>query len=107
LEPLRRYTAALSPRLQAYGVATGCNRARTASAASALIDALDASDRKDVIARLAGAEIETSEAAMATAMARAQELAAVLQSPEWQVLEALRRKPSVSGAAAVSEAMQR
>src|SRR5690606_31824691 len=51
--------------------------------------------------------VETSEAAMATAMARAQELAAVLQSPEWQVLEALRRKPSVSGAAAVTEAMQR
>jgi hypothetical protein len=104
-EPVRRYTAALTPRLKSFGVPADCNRAETALAASRLIDAIGASERNDAISILASAQVATSEAAMGTASTRARDLAETLQSPQWEVLDALRRKQGVNGAQHVLNVM--
>jgi hypothetical protein len=104
-EPVRRYAAALTPRLKSFGVRTDCNRAETALAAGRLIDAIHASERNDAVSILAAAQVATSEAAMGTASTKARDLEDALQSPQWEVLDALRRKQGVHGAQGVLSAM--
>jgi hypothetical protein len=104
-DPLHRYLTALAPRLHAYKVSATCNRMQTGVAASQLIDAILAAERDDAISILGTAQIATSEAAMATASARAQALAGALTSSEWEVLQALRQRKDVKGTDSVVDAI--
>jgi len=104
-DSLHRYNPALASRLKSFGVPLDCNRAQTASAASALLDSIRASERNDAIGVLAKAQIATSEAGMATATARASDLALALQSSEWQVLEALRHRKDLKGEQGILDVM--
>jgi hypothetical protein len=78
---------------------------QTGVAASQLIDAILAAERDDAISILGTAQIATSEAAMATASARAQALAGALTSSEWEVLQALRQRKDVKGTDSVVDAI--
>ncbi len=89
---LRDYQQNLIKRLDAWGVAHDGARARTAEASLDLAIALSQSAATERVAALAGAAIETSTAAMGAIMARASELAITLRSPQWGVLDVIRRR---------------
>jgi hypothetical protein len=58
-----------------------------------------------VVSTLANAAMDTSGAAMGTAMARADRLATVLKSSEWEVIEIIRKRENLPGGAAVVDSM--
>ena len=103
---LRDYQQALLKRIDAWGLAHGGARARTAEASLDLALALSQGSVSERIATSANARIETSTAAMATAMARAHSLTQTLRSPEWAVLELIRpRTKTDAKAAAIIDAV--
>lgn len=87
---VRNYREALGRCSSTWGVASDSARMRTASAALDILIGLSDSSA-DPVTVLAQATIATSAAAMGTVMARAVPLVSVLQSPQWDVLDALRK----------------
>lgn len=82
------YAATLRPRLELCGLAPAqAPRAQTAEAAAALVAAIKSARREDVVRTLAAAPLATSEAAMATAIARAKDLCGVLERTQWDLLK--------------------
>jgi hypothetical protein len=103
---LRDYQQSLIRQLDAWGIAHGSARFQTAEASLDLAFSLTQGSASDRIAALAGARIETSAAAMGTVMARATALSQSLHSPQWAVLDLVRRRAqSDARAKAVTEAM--
>ncbi|TVS08255.1 MAG: hypothetical protein EA417_23150 [Gammaproteobacteria bacterium] len=86
------YAAGLERRLKGYGLDASCNRARTAAACRLLLEALDEAEGMAVVSRLADANLETSGAAMAAAMSKVNRLVDCLKSPEWDVIELIRKQ---------------
>jgi hypothetical protein len=84
------YARRLNERLDRLGI-TGVPRLKTARAVQALADRLHAAEGDAVITALASAEVATSEAAMGTALVKAGELAATLDTFNWEILDAVGR----------------
>lgn len=107
---VRDYRDALKRRAADWGVASDSARLRTASAALDVLIAL-ADSNADPVSVLTEADIQTSADAMGSVMANADSLAKVLQSPQWDVLDALRSQgrtdeAAVALATAVAEALR-
>lgn len=66
-----------------------CPRRETARACHALLASLSTAGAEECLARLESARIETSEAAMAQAMSRADRLAEAIRNANWELLEAV------------------
>jgi hypothetical protein len=79
---------------------SGVPRLKTAQAAQALADRLHAAEGEAVVSALASAEVATSEAAMGTVLAKAGELAATLDTFNWEILDAVGRLDDERQAAA-------
>jgi len=65
-------------------------RQQTAESAQALLAALAQAEESDIVAMLATADLQTSEAAVGRAIAQAQACADVLEADGWQLFDALR-----------------
>lgn len=89
---LRDYQQALVRRLDAWAVGHDGARFRTAEASLDLLLSLAPGNASDRIAALADARVETSAAAMGTVMSRADTLHKSLQSPQWDLLDLIRRR---------------
>lgn len=106
INALRDYQQTLIKRLDAWAVGHGGSRFRTAEASLDLALSLTQGNASDRIAALAGARIETSAAAMGTIMSRAAALLQSLCSPQWDVLELIRRRSQGDAKAkAITEAL--
>lgn len=92
LAALRDYQRALEKRLRDWEMGSAGARALTAAASLDLAVALTEGDSSNRISALADARIETSAAAMGTIMARAPALAQTLRSPQWDVIDLIRRR---------------
>ena len=99
LTTLRDYQQRLLKRLDAWGLGHGGARARSAEASLELVSALSQGNPSERISALANARIETSPAAMGAVMARAQDLAQTLRSPQWDVLGLIRTRVSTDAKA--------
>lgn len=95
----RAYLSALSGRLRASGIHESGARQRTAEACLTLVEALSQSDPAHAIARLTAARVDTSAAAMGSAIARSENLIQCLRSSEWDVIELVRKRAATDGAA--------
>lgn len=107
---VRDYRDALGRRSSSWSVAADSARMRTAGAALDVLIGLSDSSA-DPVTVLAQAKIDTSAPAMGTVMARAVSLVSTLQSPQWDVLDALRKldrqdEAAVAVATAVAAALQ-
>lgn len=92
--PVANYAAGLEQRLKGYGLDASCNRARTAAACRLLLEGLGEAEGMTVVSRLAEANLDTSGAAMAAAMSKVNRLLDCLKSPEWEVIELIRKQAS-------------
>lgn len=87
---VKAYLDALDLRVRALPEADRtCSRRDTARACHALLASLTTAGAEECLARLEAASIETSEAAMAQAMSRADCLAEALRNANWELLEAV------------------
>jgi hypothetical protein len=94
------YARRLKERLDLLAIAD-VPRLKTAQAVQALADRLHAAEADSVVATLASAEVATSEAAMGTVLVKAGELAATLDTFNWEILDAVGRLTDERRAAAV------
>ena len=69
----------------------GVDRARTALAARRLVESLGAADDASVIALLEGADVPTSEQAMALSMSSAEVVTAALKGLNWNLVDSAER----------------
>jgi hypothetical protein len=84
------YARRLKERLDRLAI-TGVPRLKTAQAVLALVDRLHAAEGDGVVTAAASAEVATSEAAMGTVFEKAGELAAILETFNWEILDAVAR----------------
>src|SRR5207237_3877406 len=86
-------SASLRPRMTSFGLTPDATpRMTTLRSASTLVAALTAErDPHLVIAQLAAADLQTSEAALAQALARASDLQTCLAGVQWDALESVGR----------------
>jgi len=100
------YVGALEKRTKAYALDRTISRARTAAACAQMLDSLTQCEASAVVSRLANAPLDTSGAAMGTAIAKADRLAQCLKSSEWEVIEIIRKRtPGSSQATAIVDSM--
>jgi hypothetical protein len=93
------YVRRLKERLDRLGI-TGVPRLKTALAVQALADRVYAAEGDAVAAALASAEVATSEGAMGMVLVKAGELAATLDTFNWEILDAVGRLADERRAAA-------
>jgi hypothetical protein len=86
----QQYARRLKERLDKLGL-EGVPRLKTGQAVQAIADRLHAAEGDAVVSALASAEVATSEAAMRTVLSRAGELAATLNTFNWEILDAVSR----------------
>jgi hypothetical protein len=84
------YVRLLRERLTALNLADA-PRLKTAQATLSLVERLHAGEGDGLVGVLASADVATSEAAMTTSLARATELAATLDTFNWEILDAVGR----------------
>jgi hypothetical protein len=84
------YARRLRERLQTLEIADP-PRLKTAQATLSLVERLNAGEGDALVGVLASAEIATSEAAMGSCLKHAAELAATLDTFNWEILDAIRR----------------
>lgn len=88
--PCQSYVQRLQERMTQLGLTPeGSDRMRTATATQTLIDNLQTADDGDVVELVAGAQIQTSEAAMAECVTRAAELEGNLDTAGWDIFKAI------------------
>ncbi|HEX9936539.1 MAG TPA: hypothetical protein VGB15_05435, partial [Longimicrobium sp.] len=86
-KPLGRYVSLLRERLARLDPdAADAPRLRTAQAAHAFVTGIASARREEVVDAIAGAEVATSAAAMATARSRAEALCTALERTQWELL---------------------
>lgn len=73
------------------GLDEGVDRARTALAARRLVESIGAADDASVIALLQGADVPTSEQAMALSMSSAEVVTAALKGLNWNLVDSAER----------------
>jgi hypothetical protein len=84
------YSRALQDRLRLLRLdAENCDRVKTAIAAVILVERIFSSGDDAVVEVLASAGISTSEAAMGAALSHAADLATLLETASWELLEAV------------------
>src|SRR5690606_3224257 len=84
---VERYATVLKERLAALNVDPQAgDRLRTAQAAHAFVAAVTGARREGVVEAIAGAQVETSEAAMGAALKKAEGLANALEHTRWDLL---------------------
>lgn len=82
--------SAVSDRAARYAPGSPGDRQRTAESAQSLLAALAAADDASLVSTLATAPLETSEAAVARAIARAQPVVDALTQANWPLFDAVR-----------------
>ena len=103
---LSRYASELSRRIDQLGASSNGSRSRTAKACNQLLESLASSEGLSLVKRLAEAHVETSAAAMAAVMNKAEQLVQCLQSPQWAVIDLVAKQATTrDDAAAIITAM--
>ncbi|MDI1269467.1 MAG: phage resistance protein [Polaromonas sp.] len=88
-EAVGKLVVTLRDRATRYGASTA-GRVRTSESAQALLATLQAATDAELVQALAGASIETSEAAVSRCMGQAQTVADALNSTKWNIFDAMR-----------------
>ncbi|THD01040.1 phage resistance protein, partial [Panacagrimonas perspica] len=89
-QPVSAMAAAIQERIQRYAAGGSCARQETANSALALLAALGRADDGELVATLAAAPLETSEAAVGRAIGQAQAICDALANAKWQILDSVR-----------------
>jgi hypothetical protein len=89
-DPLGKLVAQLRDRAKRYGAGTAGARLQSAESAQALLAALGQADESAVVATLATAPLETSEAAVSRTLGQALACADALTNGNWQLFDVVR-----------------